>query len=327
MSTPDPKATELKAPDPGPAPVVETKLEEVSLEEIDRILQEDDPAFSAALNEIRTVGVEAEVEIESAVEVDDSLPEETGEEKTPGKVSPLRKLLAPISKLKTRFYTRWLRLRTQAIVLFNQLALYARTLPVEFWQYLKVTFATARALLNKVIDAFLELSLGMKLMWVGFVGLSILTVVIFYSNLRGVWLPNLYPDAIHDVTTLADKVWTEPADEPRLSLYRAFPQEEIEFLFPKVIVNLKRTNNYQNPMGFFEFYVVMDSKDSALEAQARQGELHDHLQRELEEQTYAELASPLGKRRVKDILKRELNDKLTQGWVRDVLLKSMVLKP
>lgn len=313
-------------PEAGPPPA-ETKLEEVSLEEIDRILQEDDPAFAAALNEIRAVGVEEEIEIVSAVEMEESLPEETGDEKKSGRVSLAQKILAPVAKLKTRFYTRWLRIRTQFIVLFQQLIFYSRTLPIEFWQYLKVTAKAGRALLNKVIDAFIELPMAMKLLWTGFVGMTVLTLVVFLSNLRGIWLPELFPQALHDVTTLADKVWTEPADQPRLSLYRAFPQEEIEFLFPKIVVNLKRTNSYQNPMGMFEFYVVMDSKDSALEVQARQGELHDHLQREIEDQTYADLASPLGKRRVKDILKRELNDKLTQGWVRDVLLKSMVLKP
>ncbi len=83
----------------------------------------------------------------------------------------------------------------------------------------------------------------------------------------------------------------------------------------------------RNPMGAFEFYVVMDSQDAALEVQARQKELHDRLQRAIEDQTYADLISPLGKKRVKDLLRNELNGVLTQGWVKDVLIKTMVLKP
>jgi flagellar basal body-associated protein FliL len=92
-------------------------------------------------------------------------------------------------------------------------------------------------------------------------------------------------------------------------------------------VNLRRTAENPNPMGAFEVIVQVDSKDTAIELRDREVELNDHLQRVFEEETFSDLETEIGKARLKTSLKRELNQKLTQGWVKDISFKTFVLKP
>ncbi|MGE0762540.1 MAG: flagellar basal body-associated FliL family protein [Bdellovibrionales bacterium] len=314
--------TEVKSAAPSP----DVKPDEVSLEEIDRLLEADDPEFTKSLDQIKEVGVEGEVTIESAVPADESLSAEAEEEKQV-KYPRLAKLLKPWQILKTKSYTRWLRLKNFAVISARQLMIHARTLPVEFFGYLKSTGKAVLAMVRQLVGHIRALSWGKRLAWLGFLGFTAGALILLKMNIGGVWLPGFNEAIITDMTHEADQVHEINANDPMVSLFRAFPQEEIEFLFPKVIVNLSRTPGHPNPMGAFEFYAVLDSKDVALEVKARREELHDRLQRALEGQTYGELTSPLGKKRVKDLLRRELNDVLSQGWVKDILIKTMVIKP
>jgi flagellar basal body-associated protein FliL len=326
--------TEIKPPAaPAPAPSASSSAQPdvISLDEIDRILKEDDPDFANQLGEIQAVSGEAEVDIESSVAVEDSsLPMEdvlgVGS-RLLSRFPLLEKWAKPLGRVKARLYTRWLRARAHFLVLLRQLWITLRTLPVEFVRYLAAMIKVTKAKAAAGKKLFLAMPRVQKIAWLSLAGLSVSLVVVLRLNLMGVWLPGLFPTVINDLSAVADRVWEADAGEEWVGLYRAFPQEEIEFLFPKIVVNLRRTTAFGNPMALLELYVVMDSKDAALEVQARQKELHDLLQRAIEDQSYSELASPLGKKRVKDLLRRELNEVLTQGWVKEVLVKSLVLKP
>ncbi len=316
-------------PDPT-GPPTEVKADEISIEEIDRILQSDDPEFSKELGEIQSVGVESEVEIESAVELEDSIPSEEETSKTNVLLERfpwLEKISGPFKKSRSWAYTRWLKWRNQGMVLLRQAILVMRTWPGEFVRYSKSMWAALREKVRALVAIFKEMSLTQKLTWAGFITLSVVTIFSLWMNFRGVWLPNLYPPILTDLSTVADAKWEESPNQKRVALFKAFPQEAMQFLFPKLVVNLRRVNNYQNPMGAFEFFVELDSQDSALEVKAREHELHDRLQRALEGQSYNDLAGKLGKNRVKDLLRREINAVLTQGWVTEVYIKTMVLKP
>ena len=80
-------------------------------------------------------------------------------------------------------------------------------------------------------------------------------------------------------------------------------------------------------MGAFELIVLLDSKDTAIEIRDREVEFFDLLQRVLEEESFADLESELGKQRLKGRVKRELDQKLTQGWIKDINFKTFILKP
>ncbi len=321
--------TESK-PTPLPGLTSEARPDEVSLDEIDRLLKEDDPDFTNQLTELQTIGTEGEVDIESAVLGDESLPvdEDLSRRRSWAERFPqLEKILVPLGKIRARAYTRWLRTKTQGWIVGRQLLIYARTWPVEFLRYSRSMAIQTSKAFRAGANYFIKLPRLQKLAWITFAALLVTIPILFKLNLMGVWLPSLFPRIVSDITVSADRVWEPKEKSDWVSLYRAFPQEEIEFLFPKIVVNLRTNNSMRNPMGAFEFYVVMDSQDAALEVQARQKELHDRLQRAIEGQAYADLTSPLGKKRIKDLLRGELNQVLTQGWVKDVLIKTMVLKP
>jgi flagellar basal body-associated protein FliL len=80
-------------------------------------------------------------------------------------------------------------------------------------------------------------------------------------------------------------------------------------------------------MGAFEIVVLLDSKDTAIEVADRQVEFFDLLQRVFEEESFNDLETELGKSKLKSHLKRELNQKLTQGWAKDISFKTFILKP
>ena len=58
---------EIENKPPPDASPPDVKPDEVSLEEIDRLLEADDPEFAQSLNQIKEVGVEGDIDIESVV--------------------------------------------------------------------------------------------------------------------------------------------------------------------------------------------------------------------------------------------------------------------
>ena len=80
-------------------------------------------------------------------------------------------------------------------------------------------------------------------------------------------------------------------------------------------------------MGMFEFFVELDSKDTAIEIKSREKELLDILQRTIEGESYNVLQGESGKIRLKSLIRSELNEVLNQGWVKEVYFSNIVLKP
>ena len=98
-------------------------------------------------------------------------------------------------------------------------------------------------------------------------------------------------------------------------------------LLKKVIVNLKPDDlSTRNPMGLYEVYLGLDSKDTAIEVKDREKEILDLIQRTLENFTYSEVSSIVGKIRMKSAIKERLNEILNQGRVFHVYFNNFVTK-
>src|SRR5262249_43414299 len=157
--------------------------------------------------------------------------------------------------------------------------------------------------------------------------LTITTVMIVSANLKGRWLPALMPPLLTNFYEVADQKFDYDPKTDMIPFGRAFPQDPEMFLINKIKVNLRRTSGHPNPMGAFEIYLQVDARDTAVELQTRQVEIHDQVQRIIEEQSYNEMVSDLGKNRVKGIIKSQVSQALTQGYVVDVHFKNFILKP
>ena len=205
--------------------------------------------------------------------------------------------------------------------------LWLKTKPKEYFLFSFALTVIAYKKIKTQVTAFRE---APRIFQIGVALLA--TVVIgglwvFGANLKGIWIPHLTEPILSSLEHKADYVGTFDPQDGAESFYAAFPQEVHEFLFKKMKVNLRRRPENPNPMGAFEIVVEVDSKDTAVELRDRETEFHDLLQRLMEEESVTDLDSENGKKILKGRIKKELNGKLTQGWLKDIHFKTFVLKP
>lgn len=311
---------------------------EISLDDIDSLIAADDPSFVSGLNEIKDVAAEEPVDIESSV------PDEDGsmspEDALAGsslwsRIPILKQVLGWIQKrvggrlqkIRSRVFASWLKLRARLVALFYTVFNAIRTLPGGLKALSQNVFVVVSTRLGKMRSWFKGLSRFRQAMaLIFFTGIVVFGGLLFL-NLRGFWIPLGGNEILYALADKSTRTWEYNKDEQMVPFLQAFPQAEHGFEFSKMVVNLKRSGRHSNPMGLFEVYVTFDGKDAAVEAQAREKELSDLLQRKLEEMPYEEIQGPLGRKRLKDLLRQELNSVLNHGWAHDIYIKNMVLKP
>lgn len=308
---------------PSAPPSGQAKDGEIPLEDIDRLLESEDPEFTKSLEEVRAVESDKDIVIDASA-IDETLGD-TEAAAVDGKNE------SRWSRWRLKLRMAWvgfkMRLKARLIQMAIDFFIFLKTRPKEFFFFL---VSTSKILYKKSLvplKAFKEATRVQKLTVLVLMTLAVACAWILMANLRGIWLPLLSEPPLQSFAAVADSVETYKPKEEGESFYSAFPQERHEFLFPKMKVNLKRTEDNPNPMGAFEIVVLVDSKDTAIEVSDREVEFSDMLQRVFEDETFNDLASELGKNRLKSRLKRELNQKLTQGWAKDINFKTFVLKP
>ena len=303
-------------------PIDPPNSSEIPLEDIDKLLESEDPDFAKSLEEVRNVESDKTTVIDASA-IDESLvgDELADPEKTLSFVAKVKfKLRKKVAHLKITFKTK------------------ARTAGKDFVQFLKVlpkqfALSAVKILVEAgknaaiPIRAFQQANKTQRIAVLLVTALALGSFWVLLANFKGIWLPNINEPLLSSFENVADRVETYNPKEGGESFYSAFPQERHELLFPKMKVNLRRTADNPNPMGAFEVIVLLDSKDTAIEVSDRQIEFFDLMQRTLEEESFNDLESELGKSRLKSHLKRELSQKLTQGWAKDISFKTFILKP
>jgi flagellar basal body-associated protein FliL len=298
-----------------------SKSEEIPLEDIDRLLATEDPEFAKSLEEVRAVDSNKEVIIEADAIDEGLVVDEQIEVKPEGRLARWR------HALRMRLMTMKARAKHRLMSALSASVVFIRTRPKELLLYL---IAMARATISSLqvpVKAFRAANRWQRLGALAMILCFVAALWVLLANVKGVWLPQLNPPILHSFVPLADHLETFDRKDPGQSFYTAFPQERHEFLFPKMKVNLKRTAENPLPMGAFEVIVLLDSSDTAVEVHDREVEFSDLLQRVFEDETFPDLETEIGKNTLKSHLKRELNQKLTQGWVKDVNFKTFILKP
>lgn len=295
--------------------------QEVSLDDLDKMLDVEDPGFNKGLDEVRVVEADPNVVIEASV-TDETLSTEAqnGEIEERG----LRRFL-----IRFKLWRASLRDRIKARIksFFKAALVFLKTAPKDFFFYALKTVKVLGRQAAVPVKGFLQASRAQKILIVALLALCAGCVVLAIANVRGIWLPQLNPPELRDFSKVADWVRNYDPKDPLEDFYGAFPQERHEFLFDKFKVNLRAGPEHPNPMGAFEIIVLLDSKDTAIEVADRKVELFDAIQRILEGESFPAMESELGKERVKSKIKKELNDHLTQGWAKDVNFKTFILKP
>ncbi len=303
-----------------PAPIINS--EEVSLEDIDKILEDSDPGFAAALNEVREATESTDVEIES-IAIDEKSLDDTEVEPESPSVKRFARTFNFFANLK-------MRARNALMIFSHQALVWVKVRPKEYLLFILSQLKVVLKFVGLGIKKFLALSLAKKMAILGILVIGAGAFALIAYNLKGRWLPQIDRPLIVDYKEVADQTWDVSQDR-WLPLFQALRQPEHRYLFDKVVVNLRRiegaSNSESNPMGLFEFYVELDSKRTAVEVNDRKLELLDLVQRTIEGETYTSLVGEPGKQRLKNLIRQEMNEVLNQGWVKDVYISNMVLKP
>lgn len=298
----------------------ESPQEEILSSEIDDLLDQEDPEFRKDLSQMAEIQPEVELDEEGALSelAEPLMDDEDTEEK-----SRLKKIIGGL-KAQLGYKLQRLQLRTRNFI-FNVI-LFLKTRPKEFFGFVLSLVLYQVKKVKALLGRFAALPRRHKLIVFVVFGLSVGVVFLTVKNLKGVWLPPLKPPIISSLGEVADQEFLHSSKDLEM-FYRAFPRTPDLFLFEKFKVNLKPSSEHPNPMGAFEVVLQLDSKDAAVEVQGRQVEFHDLIQREFESQTYPSLVTDLGKRHLKELIKRSLDERLSQGWVEDVHFQTFILKP
>lgn len=304
----------------------------ISLDDLDSLLANEDPVFAENMQKMAEDEDlrKADVEVVDFEETEDSaeiVRPSTLLERHPR----LNQVVRPILQWRQRMgerYRLFIINRQQKII--GCLHWFKKDFPLfakEQWQKAVVFYKKTAGYIKSRKDQYKALSKKQK--WG--IHLSILFAIAVVSLIlftrQASWLPVINEPFYPSLVEFAEKSQTLTGPKDLKSLYRAFPQPEHIVQLNKLVVNLKRENSDSVPMAAMEFYLELDSKETAIEIKDREKQVLDVIQRAVEEFTYSELNSAAGVVKMKSLVRSEVNNLLNQGRVTKVYQKTMILKP
>lgn len=304
---------------------------EISLEDIDDILSEDDPEFADQMNQMTEDQDLAQAEVEpSGMDESGILKEDEDEERSRAFLErhpKIAKWVQPIEKWKYRLSQFIIRTRNRWMIRVRVVRSY---LTHEFKDWVKYQASRLKERI-RMLKAFLgrwkKLSRKDKATYVGIALASIAVLGIVQVNVTDRWLPDISRRYIPSLTKVSDKVYTFKTETELEPFYGAFPQPKFTVLMDKIKVNLKRHSGSRNPFGAFQIYVTVDAQETAIEIKDREREMVDRVSRAIEEFTFEELNSIQGKSFVKNAIRETINQALNQGRVSEVYFKLFITHP
>lgn len=271
----------------------EDELPEMSLDELDNLLAEEDPSFAGEFSKIKDEKFEADLFAEDFAEID-----------------------SPPGKNRSRISTFLNNRKTNFIAAVKGIVPYILSNISGFFSAL---FGS--------IGSFFKMSLKQKAIILVAVALSALTIVLVFRGLKGSLLPNFELKFLTSFAEVADRSFKINEGDSFEDFDNPLRHPDFVVLIERLVVNLRPSETNESPMGMFEFYVEASSQEGAIEVNERQKEVRDLMARTLEVTSYDDLATAEGKEKAKLNLRRELNSILTQGRVRRVFFKTIILKP
>ena len=293
-------------------------------DDVDRVLAEEDPKFIEELKEIQAAEFKTDVAIAS-VDIEVFLKEG---ESILAKQAEVKSL-----SFKERMqlsYTRGHARISKAIDDVQIGSIYAtKALLKHSLNFFKNAFKYSFGIIGQFFSWLLNLPQKIKLLAFSVVLLLVASSFSVYMSFKGHFLPQMGREYLTGFSDHADESFEYTEDDSKESFDSEIRHPEHMYEVEKIIVNLKDPGNGEHiPMGLFEFYIEMNSQEATVEMSDRKTEAKHIIERVLEQLTYEELVSPLGKNKLKFIVRKELNDFLSKSHhVRQVYLKTFVLKP
>lgn len=303
---------------------------DLSPEDVDKIIETADPEFAAKLKELgqdTSISL-AEIHIEDSrqalyAEID-SWKAATGWRKTLYRFFPL----APVVSLWSRRLREraWVMSRRGWFFLIAAVSQGARSGFTKSRLFIVGLFQFLKARVRSGVDQWSKLSGVHKLSFVG--------LLIMFAIVTGYLTVAVKKDVIPEPEALflssLEEISTESynADGPDELFYDNVRVAKNLILLDKMVVNLKPSEESgPNPMAAFELLVEGNTSDVMVEIKDREVAVRQLMLRSLEEFSFADAESSEGKRRMSARLAEELSQFLTTGRVRRVLIKTVLVKP
>lgn len=121
------------------------------------------------------------------------------------------------------------------------------------------------------------------------------------------------------------KVYSYPTDGVQVPLFDDFRTQSHTIQFPKTVINLRSVEG-QPSYGEFQFSLVLRDEEMSVAIQTKQSEIIDLMQRVLEQVSWKELQSPIGKEKVKKVIRHRINEYLQGNVVLGVYYRHVILE-
>jgi flagellar basal body-associated protein FliL len=157
------------------------------------------------------------------------------------------------------------------------------------------------------------------------IGIVVAVTPIIALLLMGKILPTFEIPYVVSMNELTEEVYSYPTDGVEVPLFDDFRSQAVTFGLPKTMINLKREND-EPAYGEFEFFLNLREKELTEVIKAKQSEIMDLIQRTLEQITWRELQTPVGKEKVKKVIRHRVNDYLQGNIVLGVYYRSILLQ-
>lgn len=322
-----------KSQDNSKASQISVAVEEnMTEEELDRIIGEEDPEFLKTVGEI---GQDNNLSLSQIVisDEDQALNEEKDAwAKSRGLGRIVYRVFPLAPHLSLRFkkwkYLLFVFLRAEKVRIKNFLYFLATDGKEKALKKLKSAGTSAAEGASSVAYSFKKLNWKLKIFALGLVlmaagtGFFIHRAVThgFFHGHDELFMPSLERIA-SEVQIYDPKKDVEP-------FYGNLRATSNILMMPKMVVNLRKSvQSGPNPMGAFEFYIEGMAPEVTVEVKDREVEIRDLMQRVIEEFTFDQVDSMDGKKLLLEKLKKEINAVLTTGKLKKVSFKTVIIKP
>ncbi len=303
---------------------------DLSAEDLDHLIQEQDPEFAESLKSIAedknlTMLQEDENKNKFIQEIENWKYSEGVRSKIArfAPFIPVIVLILKITIFRCVYWAGWT---------LSKLASAVHVLVVEgkkgALHLLKFLAAWILGNLKAFQKAFASLSLIRKLIFIFFLVICGLLVVLVRMYLKGGFLPSKTELFLNDLSKVSTQVYSYDSSHDLEPFYENLRVAQNLFLIPKLLVNIKPSSKSgKNPMAAFEFFLQGVSPEVVVELKDREVEFKDAIARTTEDFDFDVLDTIQGKKLLCDRIKKEVNLRLTTGKVRQVLIKTVILKP
>jgi hypothetical protein len=156
-------------------------------------------------------------------------------------------------------------------------------------------------------------------------GIAAVALPLAFLVYKGKVLPSFDLPYLLSMKELTQDIYSYPIDGVKVPLFDEFRTQAHTVQLPQTVINLQSDGDDPS-YGEFQFSFVLRDEDLSVALKAKESEILDLLQRVLEQVTWKELQTPIGKEKVKKVIRHRINEYLQGNVVLGVYYKHVILE-